>query len=104
MTRARKKGFSAHGFFPSRLNFIQDENPASRADGGLIRLRQLLPRFVGQIDNLSHARAMDFESRPIELHERAGPRVQRADLSFQFVHIAREVESPILFFHHRRVG
>lgn len=66
MTRARKKRLPAHGFFPSGLYLIQDENPASRADGGLVRLRQPLPylgvfhKFNSQTGSLAYVRAMDF--------------------------------------------
>ena len=66
MTRARKKRLPAHGFFPGGLHFIQDENPASRADGGLVRLRQPLPylgvfhKFNSQTGSLAYVGAVNF--------------------------------------------
>ncbi len=49
-------------------------------------------------------RAMDFEYCPIEVHECAGPGIERTNLPLQFMHVTREIKSSLLFFQHRRVG
>jgi hypothetical protein len=76
MTRACKKRLSAHGFFSRGLHFIQDKKPASRADRGLILVNEPLSRLCLSRFDVS---AMDFKQCPIEIHERAGPRIEGAD-------------------------
>jgi hypothetical protein len=82
MTCACEKSFSAHRFFPGGLHFIEDQKPTSGADRRLILVNEALsglylphPRPLSRWER-GDVRAMDFEGRPFEIHERAGPWIE----------------------------
>src|SRR5689334_217345 len=101
MACTRQKGFSTHGFFSRGLHLIQDEKSIRGTNRGLILTNNPLS-YCG-LPRL-HMPAMDFEQCSIESHEGAGPWVEGADATLQFVSWMCEIQLACLFFQHGRVG
>src|SRR6185436_20721473 len=97
--RACQKRLPTHRLLPCGLHFIQDEKPASRANRGLTVINKLLSCLC--LSSVHYCMGtMDFEQRSIEIHERAGPRMEGAHVSLQFFSGTREIKPTFLFFQH----